>query len=70
VYDALICRRVYKEGMPHERAVGIICEGSGAHFDSDIVDAFMETADEFVQIAKRYEDTEHDVQSKAKQMGS
>jgi putative two-component system response regulator len=70
VYDALICRRVYKEGMPHEKAVGIIVESKGSHFDPDIVDAFIEIADEFIKIAKRYEDTEHDVQLKAKQMGS
>jgi putative two-component system response regulator len=66
VYDALICRRVYKEGMPHDKAFEIIVQGSGTHFDPDMVDVFMETADEFVQIAKRYEDTEHDVQLKAK----
>jgi putative two-component system response regulator len=69
VYDALISRRVYKEGMPHEKAVGIIVEGKGAHFDPDMVDAFMDMADEFMQIAKRYEDTEPDVRSKAKQLG-
>lgn len=66
VYDALICRRVYKEGMPHEKAVKIICESSGTHFDPDIVEAFTEIADEFIQIAKRYEDTAHDLQAKAK----
>jgi putative two-component system response regulator len=70
VYDALICRRVYKEGMPHEKALGIIVESKGSHFDPDMVDAFMEIADEFIKIAKRYEDTEHDVLAKAKQMGS
>jgi putative two-component system response regulator len=70
VYDALICRRVYKEGMPHAKALGIIRESSGTHFDPDIVEAFTEIADEFIQIAKRYEDTEHDVQLKAKQMGA
>ena len=69
VYDALICRRVYKSGMPHEKAVEIITESKGSHFDPDIVEAFMEIADEFTQIAKRYEDTEHDVHLKAKQMG-
>lgn len=67
VYDALICRRVYKEGMPHEKAVKIICESSGTHFDPDIVEAFTEIAGEFIQIAKRYEDTAHDLQAKAKQ---
>jgi putative two-component system response regulator len=66
VYDALICRRVYKESMPHEKAVSIICEGKGAHFDPDIVDAFTEIADEFNAIAKRYEDTDHDLDAHAK----
>jgi putative two-component system response regulator len=68
VYDALICRRVYKEGMPHEKALRIIMESKGSHFDPDMVDAFIEVADEFIKIAKRYEDTEHDVLLKAKQM--
>lgn len=66
VYDALICRRVYKEGMPHEKAVGIICEGSGTHFDPDMVEAFKEIAADFREIAKRYEDTDHDLEKHAK----
>jgi len=70
VYDALVCRCVYKEGMPHEKAVGIIVESKGTHFDPDIVEAFTEIADEFIQIAKRYEDTAHDVQLKANQQGA
>jgi len=57
VYDALICRRVYKEGLPHEKAVEIIMQGKGTHFDPDMVDAFMDIADEFNQISKHYEDT-------------
>ena len=57
VYDALICRRVYKECMPHEKAVAIITQSKGTHFDPDMVDAFMDIADQFNQIAKRYEDT-------------
>jgi len=61
VYDALICRRVYKEGMPHEKAVAIITEGRGSHFDPDMVDAFLECADEFRKIAKLYEDTDEEL---------
>jgi putative two-component system response regulator len=57
VYDALICRRVYKDGMSHEKAVEIILEGKGSHFDPDVVDAFVEIAEEFIQIAERYKDT-------------
>jgi len=43
--------------MPHEKAVEIIIQGKGTHFDPDMVDAFMDITDEFNQIAKRYEDT-------------
>ena len=51
VYDALISRRVYKEGMPHERAVEILLEGRGSHFDPDVVDAFVAIGDEIRAIA-------------------
>jgi putative two-component system response regulator len=65
VYDALISRRVYKEGMPHARAVGIIQEGRGSHFDPDIVDAFMALTDQFQAVAQRYADLDEDLQHKA-----
>ncbi|MFZ5639185.1 MAG: HD-GYP domain-containing protein [Bacillota bacterium] len=42
VYDALTADRVYRKAfMPHE-ALKIISEGSGTHFDSEVVRAFME----------------------------
>ena len=56
VYDALISRRVYKEGMSHEQAVQIIVEGKGTHFDPDMVDAFVQINDEFRAIAERFAD--------------
>ena len=56
VYDALISRRVYKPAFPHEKAVSIIIEGRGGHFDPDIVDAFLRVAEEFRAIAARYTD--------------
>ena len=65
VYDALISRRVYKEGMPHEKAVAIIQEGSGSHFDPDVVDAFTEAAEAFRDIARRYADSDTDMEQKA-----
>ena len=68
VYDALISRRVYKEGMPHEKAVAIIVEGRGTHFDPDMVDAFLELQAEFAAIALRYGDTDDDLAIKAAQM--
>ncbi|MDP2133173.1 MAG: two-component system response regulator [Sulfuritalea sp.] len=68
VYDALISRRVYKEGMPHEKAVGIIVEGRGTHFDPDMVDAFTELQNEFRAIAKRYADSDQDMAKKKEQL--
>jgi putative two-component system response regulator len=65
VYDALISRRVYKSGMPHEKAVGIIAEGKGTHFDPDIVDAFLALQEQFQEVAKRYADSDEDLHAKA-----
>ncbi|MDQ5917289.1 MAG: cyclic di-GMP phosphodiesterase, partial [Pseudomonadota bacterium] len=56
VFDALICRRVYKPPMPIEQARSIIVEGRGLHFDPDIVDAFVLNFATFAEIARRYSD--------------
>ena len=58
VYDALISWRIYKPAMPHSKAVEIICEGRGKHFDPDVVDAFLETQQEFLTTAEKYSDRE------------
>ncbi len=68
VYDALISRRVYKEGMPHEKAVSIIAEGKGTHFDPDMVDAFIEVQEDFRAVAKRYADSDIDMEKKKEQL--
>jgi putative two-component system response regulator len=65
VYDALISRRVYKEGMPHEKAVAIISEGRGTHFDPDMVDAFLGISDQFHAVALHYADSDQDLAHKA-----
>lgn len=56
VYDALTCRRVYKAPFPREKAKAIILEGSGEHFDPNIVKAFLSIEDDFFQIAEQYAD--------------
>ena len=58
VYDALICKRVYKPPFPHEKAVAIISEGRGSHFDPDVVDAFLEIEVTIKQIAAELADGE------------
>lgn len=66
VYDALISRRVYKEGMPHEQAVQILIDGRGSHFDPDMLDAFIQIQDEFKRIAAHFHDTDDDMVQKKK----
>ena len=66
VYDALISRRVYKDAIEHEKAVQIIVQGCGKHFDPDLVDAFLQIQGEFQAIALRYVDSNVDLERKAK----
>jgi putative two-component system response regulator len=56
VYDALISRRVYKPPFPHTKAVSIILEGKGTHFDPGIIDAFYTLEETFRQIALQFTD--------------
>ncbi|SON48830.1 HD domain-containing phosphohydrolase [Vibrio tapetis] len=56
VYDALISKRVYKPAFTHDEAKEIIIKGKGAHFDPDVVDAFVAMEHEFMAIAKQYSD--------------
>ena len=70
VYDALITSKVYKDGVPHDKAVQIIFSERGTHFDPDMVDAFIEIQDTFAEIASRYADTESDMQHKIEYMAN
>ncbi len=58
VYDALISRRVYKPAFPHEKAVAIITEGKGSHFDPDMVEVFLDIHEKFRAIALEFGDEE------------
>jgi adenylate cyclase len=42
VYDATVMRRRYQLAMSHEKAVKVIVDGRGTHFDPSIVDAFVD----------------------------
>jgi cyclic di-GMP phosphodiesterase len=69
VYDALISRRVYKAPFSQEKSLAIMREGRGCHFDPDILDAFLEHAEEFSAIAERFADHDADLEAAvAKQM--
>ena len=40
VFDALVAERVYKKSLSYEKAMAIITEGAGKHFDPVVVEAF------------------------------
>jgi len=60
VFDALISRRVYKPPFPYDVSRDIIVDGSGSHFDPDVVTAFLASFGEFCAIADRYRDPDMD----------
>ncbi len=50
VYDALTMERRYKRAYTHEEACSLIVENRGLQFDPDLVDAFVEVAQEFRKV--------------------
>ncbi len=49
VFDALVSRRSYKEPFSYEKAISIIREESGTHFDPDVVESFLKVAEKLYQ---------------------
>lgn len=56
VFDALLSRRSYKEPFTFEKAMSIIKEGSGKHFDPKVVSAFEAASEEIKKISERFAD--------------
>jgi putative two-component system response regulator len=57
VYDALTSSRCYRAPMPHERAVEVIVNGDGTHFDPAVVEAFRLSASLLYRVAHETNDT-------------
>jgi putative two-component system response regulator len=70
VYDALISNKIYRQGVSHEAAVGIVFGERAQHFDPDVVDAFMELTLEFEDVSRRFSDTDRDMQNKIDYMAN
>ena len=51
VFDALIHKRVYKDEIPVGKAIGLMREGRGGHFDPELLDLFFELRDQMTEIA-------------------
>ncbi len=52
VYDALTSKRCYKPSFSHNKAKQIIIQGKGKHFAPDIVEAFLNRENDFIQTRK------------------
>jgi putative two-component system response regulator len=56
VYDALLSKRCYKEAFSHSKALDIMLEGKGNHFDPVMLDVFLANEKLFFEIAEKYND--------------
>ena len=59
VFDALVSKRSYKPGFPVEKALDIIREGAGTHFDPEIAKVFLDASDKVKIIAKENYDRDN-----------
>jgi len=63
VFDAVSSRRIYKPPIPFEKAVSIIQEDAGTHFDPKCVEAFMDSIDEVKSVLDYYNELEQEGES-------
>ncbi len=54
VFDALAFKRCYKEAWKIELIVEFFKKERGEHFDPDLVDIFLDSVDEFVEVQNEY----------------
>lgn len=54
VYDAVTSDRVYKKAWSHEKALELIKENHGKHFDPVLTDMFIEEEGSFESMKKKY----------------
>ena len=63
VFDALVSRRSYKEPFSFEKAMTIISDGAGNHFDPLVAKVFVAAADEVRRVAEGFENGENHVKA-------
>jgi putative two-component system response regulator len=56
VFDALTSKRPYKEPWPTDKALDLIRDGTGNHFDPILVPKFLEIVPEVLSIQQQYQD--------------
>ena len=58
VFDALTSKRPYKKAWSMDKAVNLIKEESGQHFDPELVTVFMKELPEIIEIKEKYAEPE------------
>jgi len=56
VFDALLSQRPYKKAFSLEKTLSIIEEGKGSHFNPDVVEIFLDSLDEIIEIRENLQD--------------
>jgi putative two-component system response regulator len=56
VFDALTSERPYKQAWPVEKAVALLEEEAGSHFDPSLVPIFIQQLDEILKIKDSFKD--------------
>lgn len=56
VFDALACKRCYKEPWDRDRVIKLFEEEKGEQFDPQIAQIFLDNVDEFYEILDKYPD--------------
>lgn len=54
-YDAIRAKRPYKEPVTHMEAVQRLLAGRGSHFDPDVVNAFLDCEEQFMELYESYQ---------------
>ena len=54
VFDALVSERVYKPAYPIEKAIDIIKNDAGTHFDPEVVEAFLQAEEQIRKVEEEF----------------
>lgn len=58
VYDALTCKRPYKEAWTHQNTLDYLAENSGVLFDPECVRAAHRLGDKFLKVAAQFQESD------------
>lgn len=58
VYDAMICKRCYKESFEHDFVKSEIVKGKGIHFDPVIVESFLRQEERWLTVVEKIADSD------------